>query len=172
MSSPSPVQLLSPNIVQLIVCHVVGSSRQVFANVLANSNEQNKLLKLLLWIGHNFCAIAYPLYCNHFKLGPVGPEYHKCSIYNQLIYPCDPSYHMRNDLGYPIHYLAKKLINGRHEQAVYTGEALEALMNAPYEGCAFPLVRCITFNYMMYKPTEYDTPSPPESEANISVLVE
>ncbi|KAJ2039289.1 hypothetical protein GGI03_003662 [Coemansia sp. RSA 2337] len=172
MSSPSPVQLLSPNIVQLIVCHVVGSSHQVFASVLANSNEKNKLLKPLRWIGHNFCAIAYPLYCNRFKLELVGPEYHECSIYNPLICPCDPSYYMRNDHGHPKHYLAKELIIELHEQAVYIGEALGALMPAPYEGCAFPLVRSITFYFMMYKPTEDDMPSPPEFEANISALVE
>ncbi|KAJ2065513.1 hypothetical protein GGI17_000326 [Coemansia sp. S146] len=40
-----------------------------------------------------------------------------------------------------------------------------------YEGCAFLLVRCISLHFMMYEPTEDDTPSPPESEANISALV-
>ncbi|KAJ2247402.1 hypothetical protein GGI13_005057 [Coemansia sp. RSA 455] len=149
MLSPSPIQLLPPNIVQLIVCHVVGSSRQVFASVLANSNEQNKLLKPLLRIGHNFCAIAYPLYCNHFKLELVGPEYDEGSIYNPL-----------------------ELIAELNKQAVYTGEALGALVHVPYEGCAFPLVCCITFHYKMYNPTEDDTPNPPESEANVSALAE
>ncbi|KAJ2756615.1 hypothetical protein GGI19_000705 [Coemansia pectinata] len=152
--------------------HVVSSSRQVFAGVVAGSNEHNELLKPLLWASHNFRAIAYPLYCNHFKLELDGPEYHERSMYNPLLRPCDPGYHMRNDLGYPTHYLAKELIIELSEWTVYAGGALRALMRAPYEGCAFPLVRSILFHLMMYKPTEDDTPNPPESEANTSALVE
>ncbi|KAJ2827477.1 hypothetical protein GGI24_002633, partial [Coemansia furcata] len=172
MSSPSQIQLLSPDIVQLIISHVVGSSRQVFAGVLPNSNEHKELLKPLLWVSHNFRAIAYPIYCDHFKIELVGPAYHERSMYNPLICPCDPGYHMRSDLGYPAHHLAKEIIIELDEWTVYTGKALQTLTRAPYEGCAFPQVHSITFHFMMYKPTEDDTPNPPESEAEISALVE
>ncbi|KAJ2028529.1 hypothetical protein IWW57_002107 [Coemansia sp. S610] len=172
MSSPSPIQLLAPNVVQRIVSHVVGSSRQVFAGVLANSNEHNKVLRPLMWVSQNFRAIAYPLYCYHFKLELAGPEYHERSMYNPLIEPHDPGYHMRNDLGYPTHHLAKELTIELEEWAVYDGHALRKLTLAPFERCAFPLVRSITFHFMMYKPLEFDTHNPPESGAAIGALVE
>ncbi|KAJ2691260.1 hypothetical protein IWW39_000159 [Coemansia spiralis] len=172
MSSPSPIQLLAPSVVQRIVSHVVGSSRQVFAGVLANSNEHNKVLKPLMWVSQNFRAIAYPLYCCHFKLDLAGPEYHERSMYNPLIEPHDPGYHMRNDLGYPTHHLAKELTIELEEWAVYDGHALRKLTLAPFEGYAFPLVRSITFHFMMYKPLEFDTHNPPESGAAIGALVE
>ncbi|KAJ2878820.1 hypothetical protein H4R27_005632 [Coemansia aciculifera] len=44
-------------------------------------------------------------------------------------------------LGHPTHHLAKKLEIELDERTVYSGSALEALSCAPFDGCAFPLVR-------------------------------
>ncbi|KAJ2876806.1 hypothetical protein H4R27_006300, partial [Coemansia aciculifera] len=63
--------------------------------------------------------------------------------------PRDFGYHLLDSLGHPTHHLAKKLIIELDEGDIYAGGALRVLTHAPYEGCAFPLVRKITFRIFM-----------------------
>ncbi|KAJ2056265.1 hypothetical protein GGI17_006283 [Coemansia sp. S146] len=145
MFSSTPFQFFPPDIVRLIVDHVVGSSRQVFAGVEPNSDEWNALLKPLLWACHNFRAVAYLLYCSRYKLAIANSP-----NYRRLLKRAKPSsfyigYRMNNNLGYPTHHLAKTLDIEIDEESIYSGEALMMLSRAPYNGCAFPLVRRIVF---------------------------
>ncbi|KAJ2108134.1 hypothetical protein IW146_006979, partial [Coemansia sp. RSA 922] len=48
-------------------------------------------------------------------------------------------------LGYPSHHLAKEIVIEVSDRAVYSGEALKLLSQEPYDGCAFPLARTLTF---------------------------
>ncbi|KAJ2755841.1 hypothetical protein GGI19_001302, partial [Coemansia pectinata] len=50
---------------------------------------------------------------------------------------------MNNNLGYPTHNLARTLEIEIDEECIYSGAALSRLSRAPYDGCAFPLVRRI-----------------------------
>ncbi|KAJ2056264.1 hypothetical protein GGI17_006282 [Coemansia sp. S146] len=52
-------------------------------------------------------------------------------------------------LGHPTHHLAKTLEIELDEADIYTGTALQILSRAPYDGCAFPLVRRITFTIFL-----------------------
>ncbi|KAJ2886700.1 hypothetical protein H4R27_000489 [Coemansia aciculifera] len=44
-----------------------------------------------------------------------------------------------------LHHLARELVIELNKDDVYSGEALQMLSRSPYDGCAFPLVRKITF---------------------------
>ncbi|KAJ2859767.1 hypothetical protein GGH94_005927, partial [Coemansia aciculifera] len=50
---------------------------------------------------------------------------------------------MNNNLGYPTHNLVKTLDIEIDEEYIYSDVALSRLSRAPYNGCAFPLVRRI-----------------------------
>ncbi|KAJ2812466.1 hypothetical protein H4S07_001381, partial [Coemansia furcata] len=54
---------------------------------------------------------------------------------------------MHNKPSYPTHHLAKELRLVFDVESVYSGKALQILSAAPYEGCAFPLVREIIFEF-------------------------
>ncbi|KAJ2860451.1 hypothetical protein GGH94_005510 [Coemansia aciculifera] len=154
MLSSSPFQFLPPHVVRLIVNHVVGSSRQVFADIEPNSNEWNTLLKPLLWICHNFRAVAYPLYCSRFKLELSNSQnYHRFLKYANTT-PFYIGYRMNNNLGYPTHHLAKTLDVEIDEESIYSGKALKMLSRKPYNGCAFPLVCKIVFAIVTDKDLE------------------
>ncbi|KAJ2871307.1 hypothetical protein GGH93_004921 [Coemansia aciculifera] len=55
----------------------------------------------------------------------------------------------QRDAGYSnhptTHHLARELVIEPNKDDVYSGEALQMLSHSPYDGCAFPLVRKITF---------------------------
>ncbi|KAJ2751356.1 hypothetical protein GGI19_004531, partial [Coemansia pectinata] len=145
MSSSSPFQVLPPCIVQLIVDHVVGSSRQVFAYIEPNSNEWNILLKPLLWTCHSFRAVAYLLYCSYFKLAPSDLQNCRYITEGTVTPSCYIGYRINNNLSYPTHHLARTLEIEIDEVSIYPGDALKMLSCAPYNGCAFPLVSKIDF---------------------------
>ncbi|KAJ2838647.1 hypothetical protein FBU31_000874 [Coemansia sp. 'formosensis'] len=52
---------------------------------------------------------------------------------------------MNNGLSYPTHHLAKTLDIEIDKESIYSGEALNMFSLAPYDSCAFPLVRRIIF---------------------------
>ncbi|KAJ2840825.1 hypothetical protein FBU31_000083 [Coemansia sp. 'formosensis'] len=141
----SPFQFLPIHIVRLIVGHVVGSSRQALAGIEPNSSKWNTLLKPLLWICQNFRTVAYPLYCSRFKLTIANSQTYHRLIENPETSLLSIGYRMSNGLGYPTHHLAKTLDIEIDEESIYSGEALNMLSLAPYDSCAFPLVRRIIF---------------------------
>ncbi|KAJ2460556.1 hypothetical protein GGF42_000764 [Coemansia sp. RSA 2424] len=89
-----------------------------------------------------------------------------------------------SELGYPTHHLAKSLAIGVNLQSILTGEALRQLSTAPYDGCAFPLVRTLSIEiqvdvpggvYMNVYGNTYSikrhTVYPPDTAANIAAFV-
>ncbi|KAJ2074086.1 hypothetical protein GGH13_001556 [Coemansia sp. S155-1] len=134
MNSLSPLQIVPLHIAQIIVNYVAESSSVVSSGVLVNSKEYRSLLKPLLWVCSNFRAIAYPLYFCQAKL-------ELSSTSNDVKYSQVDSL----GLGYPSHHLAKEIVIEVSDQAVYSGEALKLLSQEPYDGCAFPLARTLTF---------------------------
>ncbi|KAJ2886699.1 hypothetical protein H4R27_000488 [Coemansia aciculifera] len=145
MFSSSPFQFLPPHVVRLIVDHVVGSSRQVFAGIEPNANEWNELLRPLLWTCHNFRAVAYPLYCSRYKLAIANSPNYQLFNGGPGTASFDVGHRMNNNLGYPTHHLARALDIEIDEESIYSGKALKMLSRSPYDGCAFPLVRRIVF---------------------------
>ncbi|KAJ2878442.1 hypothetical protein H4R27_005813, partial [Coemansia aciculifera] len=141
MPTPSHIQLFPLHVVKLIVNHVVGSSRMEFDGVWPDSQEYKALLKPLLWVSHNFRAIALPLYCNYFKLSIPIFSHDTHGVYDLLPRRSGDDRVTYKCLGHSTHHLAKELKVELDERTVYSGRALEVLSRAPYDGCAFPLVR-------------------------------
>ncbi|KAJ1922919.1 hypothetical protein LPJ71_001033 [Coemansia sp. S17] len=174
MTIPSPFQFLPLFVVKLIVDHVVSSSRMEFDEVWTDSQKYKALLKPLLQVSRNFRAIALPLYCNYFKI--------KVSLSSQDAHGVyDLSSNHSGDrnaykyLGHTTHHLAKELEIELDERAVYSGMALEALSRAPYDGCAFPLVRKIALSLAMEELDDEDEGIEVDlsrAEANIREFVE
>ncbi|KAJ2577898.1 hypothetical protein GGH95_003475, partial [Coemansia sp. RSA 1836] len=142
MSNLSPLQILPLHVVRIIVEHAVGSSRLKYAGIEANSREYKVLLRPLLWVSHNFRAIAYPLFCKSFKLELAKP---KLSTFEKLVASTTTVYRPLSDPEYPLHRLAEELKIDIFGQDIYSGKALEILSSVPYDGCAFPVVRKIEF---------------------------
>ncbi|KAJ2881218.1 hypothetical protein H4R27_004231 [Coemansia aciculifera] len=168
MFSSTPFQFLPPHVVRLIVHHVVGSSRQVFVGIEPNSNEWNTLLKPLLWTCHTLRTVAYPLYCSRYKFAIANSR-----NYHRLLKRAKPSsfyigHRMNNNLGYPTHHLAKTLDIEIDEKGIYSGETLMMLSHAPYNGCAFPLVRKIVFHILVDENLKEDM----ETKRNIVAFVQ
>ncbi|KAJ2467184.1 hypothetical protein GGI03_001703 [Coemansia sp. RSA 2337] len=151
MSAHSPLQLLPIHVVQLIVNHVAGSSRVAFDGVDANSPKYRMLLKPLLWVCHNFRAVAYSRYCNKFELNLTSMPLNALDeLY--LGFRCSSvDYRTISHLGYSTHRSAKEVTVFLDERAVYSGEALGMVSCVPYEACSLPLARKIAFIFVTEK---------------------
>ncbi|KAJ2579078.1 hypothetical protein GGH95_003291, partial [Coemansia sp. RSA 1836] len=159
MPTLSPFQILPLHVVQIIVEHVVGSSRLQFAGVHGDSSEYMALLRPLLWVCHNFRAVAYPRYCTRFYLDPTSS-----APWGQWPNPFG--------LGYHTHQLAKDLCIELSERSIYSGKALDTLSQAPYEGHSFPLVRVLTIFIIVDDTNEAIEPDSSAVEINIGALVQ
>ncbi|KAJ2828032.1 hypothetical protein GGI24_002499, partial [Coemansia furcata] len=138
MDNLSAFQLLPYHVVKLIVDHVSGSSRLQFDRNSAHPNEYDKLQVPLLRVCHNFRTLVHQRFCKALKLTLKNDsEIVKATLYSWPLLGNKPSY--------PTHHLAKELWLVFDVESVYSGKALQMLSAAPYEGCAFPLVRKIIF---------------------------
>ncbi|KAJ2880349.1 hypothetical protein H4R27_004777 [Coemansia aciculifera] len=165
MHPVSPLQTLPLRVVQLIVNHVVGCSRLVFAEVINQPKEYTMLLRPLLWVCRNFRNVARSLYCSSFDLSLHSARFNEPN--NQDTRP------RLFDLGYPTHHLAKALTISLTEASIYSGQVLEGLSQSPYCGQAFPLVHKITLFIAMDDPGEIGKeiePNPLVVEANIDAF--
>ncbi|KAJ2061202.1 hypothetical protein GGI17_003237 [Coemansia sp. S146] len=151
MSTLSLFQLLPLHIVRLIVNNVTGSSRMVFDGVRVGSHEYMVLLKPLLWVCHNFRAVAYSRYCNNFELNLTSMSLNDLDPRYLRTRRADIDYRMLNYLGYSTHHSAKDVTVFLDERTVYSGEALAMVSRAPYDGCTFPLARKIAFTFSKEK---------------------
>ncbi|KAJ2353359.1 hypothetical protein GGH92_000710 [Coemansia sp. RSA 2673] len=148
MQSLSPLQLLPLHVVQLVVNHVASSSRLVFDGVDINSHKYRTLLKPLLWVCHNFRAVAYPRYCNNIEINLSSLSVDELDQCYLPVCRTDVNCRKRNYLGYPTHHLAKDITMCVDEVTVTSGKALETLSRVPYDGCSFPLARKIFFIFV------------------------
>ncbi|KAJ2866036.1 hypothetical protein GGH94_001811 [Coemansia aciculifera] len=143
MDSLSAFQLLPQHVVKLIVDHVAGSSRLRFDGVYTGPEEYKLLLMPLLWACHNFRALVHQRFCRMHQLTLENDRDRvEASIYS---WPT-----RAGKFGYPTHHLAEELRVKLDIKSVYTGKALQLLSGAPYEGCAFPLVRKLVFDLTTY----------------------
>ncbi|KAJ2814233.1 hypothetical protein H4S07_000032 [Coemansia furcata] len=165
----SPFQALPLLIVRVIINHVVSSSRILGDGVEPNSNAYRVLLRPLLCVCHGFRAVAYPLYCGFFKLELSSTTHKECTTQYPLLGLFDLGYRVRNDLGYPTHHLVTELIIELDERDIYSGIAQHILSLDPYDGCAFPLARTITFLVVL---EEDITALSPTAETNVRTFVE
>ncbi|KAJ2012688.1 hypothetical protein GGI14_005717 [Coemansia sp. S680] len=132
-------QLLPHHIVKLIANYVAGSSRLLFDGVTTHSDKYKALQMPLLWVCRNFRAFVHPRFCREYRLSLT---------YNQgkneaLLY----SWPIRSrKFDYSTPHLAKELWFRLDIASVYSGQALQLLSVAPYEGGSFPLVYKLTFD--------------------------
>ncbi|KAJ2460555.1 hypothetical protein GGF42_000763 [Coemansia sp. RSA 2424] len=174
MHTLSAFQLLPSHMVKLIVDHVAGCSRLQFDGIYEDSEEYKLLQMPLLWACHNFRAFVYARFCDkyvlHLKRGRGKLSYKK------FLWPS-----CLRKLDYPTHNLAKHLIYEGSFWSIYSGNALQRLSGAPYDGCAFPLVRQLTISLCLssrQKQTLWSYPPggfvryPPDTTANIAAFVQ
>ncbi|KAJ2908399.1 hypothetical protein GGI21_002925, partial [Coemansia aciculifera] len=124
--------------VELIVDHVVGSSRLVYAGVRANSEEYKALLKPLLTVCQLFRAAAIPSYYSHY-----------CLELNRFVDISDRGYKSERThsfLDYPSRGLVKDLAIELRAKDVLSGKILRALSLANCGGTLFPLARKLLFS--------------------------
>ncbi|KAJ2331348.1 hypothetical protein GGI00_003289 [Coemansia sp. RSA 2681] len=171
-------QLLPPHVVEKIVNHVAGSSRLHYDGIYNNMEEYRLLQMPLLWVCHNFRAVVHARFCRKYGICLYEPGRELDSWHYS--WP-----QRRRKLGYPTHHLAKGLTIGINTRDIFTGQALRQLSMAPYEGCAFPLVRTLSFQLSAhveggayttgYGDDNYSTERlkgyPPGTGANIAALV-
>ncbi|KAJ2461608.1 hypothetical protein GGF42_000080 [Coemansia sp. RSA 2424] len=174
MHTLSVFQLLPEHVVKLVVDHVAGSSRLDSDDVYKDSEEYNLLQMPLLWVCHNFRAFVYARFCGTCKL--KLDEGRGSYVDSRPLWPpC------LRKLDYPTHHLANDLYLNLSIWSIYTGTALQLLSSAPYEGCAFPLVRQLTIGLCLsdklnhisenHPPTSLDV-YPPETTANAAAFVQ
>ncbi|KAJ2757430.1 hypothetical protein GGI19_000031 [Coemansia pectinata] len=138
MSALSPLQLLPPHVVKLIVDHVAGSSRLQFDGITTDSDEYRELLAPLLWVCHNFRAFVHQRFCREYEL-TLENDRDRAETRHY-------SWPTRfKELGYPTHFLAKELQVKLDIKSIYSGKALQLLSDTPYEGRSFPLIRKLSF---------------------------
>ncbi|KAJ2059869.1 hypothetical protein GGI17_004142 [Coemansia sp. S146] len=167
---------LSIDLITPINCDCIDfRSRLVFDGVDANSHKYRTLLKPLLWVSHNFRAVAYSRYCNNFELSLSNMSVD--TLEKRYLGVCHTNVDFRtlNYLGYSTHHLAKDITVFLDERTVYPGEALEVISRAPYDGCSFPLARKIAFVFAKEEEAGVDEDiwnDPSRVEANIDALIE
>ncbi|KAJ2741618.1 hypothetical protein GGI20_005062 [Coemansia sp. BCRC 34301] len=129
MDALSAFQILPQHVVKMIVDHVAGCSRLRYDHIY-NSSDEYKLLEMpLLWVCRNFRAFVYSRLCRKYELNLHEGRY-ECKVPACL-----------RKLSFSAHGLARDLHFEAGFRSIYTGRALQQLSAAPYEGCAFPLVR-------------------------------
>ncbi|KAJ2457268.1 hypothetical protein GGF42_002783 [Coemansia sp. RSA 2424] len=136
----------------MIVEHVAGNSRLWFARAHYSPYEYSGLLLPLLWACHNFRFFVHAHFCKHYKLTLSAGCKNDLSSH-RYSWP-----YRRRDLGYPTHHLARELDVYLDIPTVLSGQALQLLLDSPYAGCAFPLVRKVAFeiDYMYEFPSYSD----------------
>ncbi|KAJ2336541.1 hypothetical protein GGI00_000773, partial [Coemansia sp. RSA 2681] len=174
MLTLSIFQLLPEHVVRMIVDHVAGCSRLHYDATYKGSEEYNLLQMPLLWVCHNFRAFVYARFCGkcELRLDEGGDGY----VDSRCSWPFCLS-----KLDYPTHHLAKRLSYQASFWSVFSGKATQQLSDAPYEDCAFPLVRQLTIGlyddeehrqvFRSHSPDGLDS-YPPDTTANIAAFVQ
>ncbi|KAJ2457712.1 hypothetical protein GGF42_002511 [Coemansia sp. RSA 2424] len=174
MVNLSVFQLLPPHVVKMIADHVAGCSRLRFGGIYKDSDEYKLLLMPLLWVCHNFRAFIYARFCSKCELQlDEGRDRYVDSRHSWPL--------CLRKLDYPTHYLANNLFCQASFWSVFSGKAIQQLSGAPYEGCAFPLVRQLAIDLLLdeeHKKLYENLPPasldvyPPEISANIAAFVQ
>ncbi|KAJ2061464.1 hypothetical protein GGI17_003039 [Coemansia sp. S146] len=165
--SLSQFQTLPPHVVQMVVDYIPDRGHGFLYDEYDNSKENMARHMALLWISSNFRAIVQLRYCRALCLQLID----KTSVVEsaQASWPFRPK-----ELGYPTHHFAKELSLELSMPCICSGQALKMLSHAPYNGCAFPLVRSITFNFIPppWRRRNYIVASRLRTNANFSAFVQ
>ncbi|KAJ2693534.1 hypothetical protein H4218_006003, partial [Coemansia sp. IMI 209128] len=165
MRTLSAFQLLPSHIVRLIVDHVSGSSRIRFSGVGLHSDLGRELEMPLLWVCHNFRDFVYRRYCRQYELDLAsnpGETVVKHTSWPKRLRKVD---HETN-------LLATELTIHLGVRDIYAGKSLQLLSQAPYVGCAFPLVRKLSFDILACNVPKLVKDYPPNTAANIVAFVQ
>ncbi|KAJ2327020.1 hypothetical protein GGI00_004578, partial [Coemansia sp. RSA 2681] len=162
------------HIVEMVVNHVAGCSRLQFDGVTNESDEYKLLQMPLLWVCHNFRAFVYARFCDKYTL-QLRKSRGKLS-YSRVSWPS-----CLRKIDYPTHHLAKHVLYEVSIKSIFSGRETQQLSNAPYEGCAFPLVRQIEIR-LRFDDTQWPMSKnytskgfdryPPGAAANIAAFIQ
>ncbi|KAJ2508270.1 hypothetical protein IWW47_000703 [Coemansia sp. RSA 2052] len=148
-----------------------------FEDIDGDANERKLLQLPLLWVCHNFRAVVLARFCSHrhLDISDFKNEEERVAFASHSW----PDSHW--DLGFPGHNLAKELDIDLDLWSIFTGQALQLLSSAPYNGCSFPLVRKISINMdIQEEDGDENSPAaggkhkiclPPDTTANIAAFV-
>ncbi|KAJ2057655.1 hypothetical protein GGI17_005514, partial [Coemansia sp. S146] len=136
MRTLSLLQILPSHAIELIVDHVVGSSRLRFDSVTKNSKEDAVLLMPLLSVCRDFRATVLARYCKIHTLdltcfSDQGND-------KRLLWP-----ERFRGIGFPTHLHAQELGITLGVFSVYNGTALNELLREPHSNFLFPMVRSL-----------------------------
>ncbi|KAJ2751655.1 hypothetical protein GGI19_004344 [Coemansia pectinata] len=180
MNVLSPFQILPYHVIRTIVNHVAGSSRVQSDGVVVYSDEYREILMPLLWVCHDFRAVALPLCCSSFKPnidgslgygGQVIRKYLEEDSENEL---SDEILHRLNTgdpsnayFGYPTHHMANKLEIIIGELLIYSGILKRVLSGTLYDGCAFPRAYKLLLRVVFDDGEQFESDISQETKANI-----
>ncbi|KAJ2252274.1 hypothetical protein GGI13_003378 [Coemansia sp. RSA 455] len=167
MSYLLPFQMLPPHVVQMVVDYIPGRNHGLLYDEYDDSKENMARHMALLWTCSNFRAIVQLRYCRALCLQLIDKT--------DMVKPAQTSWPFRpKDLGYPTRHFAKHLKIELSMVCVCFGLALKMLSSGPYNGCAFPLVRSLTFCVIppLRHQRNYTLTNQSESDTNISALVQ
>ncbi|KAJ1925567.1 hypothetical protein GGI09_000542 [Coemansia sp. S100] len=136
MRTLSPFQILPSHVVELIVDHVVGSSRLQFDGVADSSEAYAVLLLPLLSVCRDFRAVVLARYCKIHSLdltcfSDQGND--KMTLWPEWL----------RDIGFPTHLHAQELDITLGVFSVYNGATLNELLREPHSDFLFPMVRSL-----------------------------
>ncbi|KAJ2455519.1 hypothetical protein GGF42_003411 [Coemansia sp. RSA 2424] len=140
MQTLSPFQTLPLHVAQLVVDHVVSSSRLRFAGVTIGSQRYLELQIPLLWVCRNFRVIVYSCFSSryeiHFQRGMGREEI------TRFLWPrCFKGFDR------PTQHHVKELVLHLDPWGIYIGKALEMLNSAFGDGHTFPVARKLKITF-------------------------
>ncbi|KAJ2431279.1 hypothetical protein GGF41_000616 [Coemansia sp. RSA 2531] len=138
MYSSTPFQFLPPHVVSLIVKYVVGSTPMCSRRDVEGLKALERPLIPLLWVCHNFREVVHSRFFCECTLDIAdGEDGDGCEVFEEWpsspLAPANHTYH-----------LARNLVIELNARSIFSGEALQVLSAAPYEGVVFPQVRKLT----------------------------
>ncbi|KAJ2448428.1 hypothetical protein GGF42_005109 [Coemansia sp. RSA 2424] len=170
---------------QVVVNHVISGIRLAYVGSEPASAYGNRLLRPLMRVCSNFRAVACSLYHHRFYLNFQSTATRKNIMRYLRTGRLEFDRESGTYLGHPTHGLARELVIGLKEKAIYSGELLRVLSLAAHEDRVFPMVRKLTLMLLDKRRAYYyegtsesdndsdgDAVDPATVETNVSAFLE
>ncbi|KAJ2862857.1 hypothetical protein GGH94_004012 [Coemansia aciculifera] len=165
MQALSPFQLLPDHIVQMMVDHLVGSTRLLSSGVTPSSEEHKLLLMPLLWVCQNFRAVAS---ASFYRVNTVCLRGNYYDIQRA-------EYHWSPRLGKfyrRAHHLAREVNITLDRRVVFYDDVLAPLSKVSFKSCTFLQARKLKFVFYPSRGQHQSEHNSSKVEANIGAFVQ
>ncbi|KAJ2744740.1 hypothetical protein GGI20_002709 [Coemansia sp. BCRC 34301] len=165
MQALSTFQLLPPHAVEIVVDHIAGSRRGIYAGV-DDPEEQAERHMPLLWVCRNFREVVYSRFCRNYELSLDGNKEEvglTRSSWPESLKPAVDDYQTRR--------LVKDLYIELDIWSIYSGKSLDMLSRSPYDDLVFPLARSLTFYFAQLFRSKLKMTALKDTEVNIGAFV-